>query len=440
MSLARALRVERGAVVSFVGGGGKTTSMFRLAAELSAAGLRVVTTTTTHISKEQVHLAPASIALDEMHLLDASLDRCGHCLLIGPPDGKGRVFGASSDLIDMLHARAGVDVVLVEADGSRSLPFKAPGHHEPVVPGATTILVPIAGMNALGQPLDEAHVHRSELVAALSQQPLGSPVTATTLARVLSHPEGGAKQCPNGAHLAPMLNRIDIETDAAAAREAAAMMLATGSVDTVLLGCVQHDPPVREAWAPTAGIVLAAGKTTCRGSVKQDLPWNGPIRVAHSVRTALDAGLNPVIVVLGYQAETIERSLAGFPVQPIFNPDFEAGQSTSFRKGLEALPPRTGAAVFLPAGQPRITVDILRSLVLEHRQSFAPACEPLSEERQDNPVLFDRVLFSELMELRGDTGGRELLETCGSAAVKVAAPHPVLLGIDADCDIKKTGE
>ena len=62
MSLARALRVERGAVVSFVGGGGKTTSMFRLATELSAAGFRIVSTTTTHISKEQVHFAPASIA------------------------------------------------------------------------------------------------------------------------------------------------------------------------------------------------------------------------------------------------------------------------------------------------------------------------------------------------------------------------------------------
>src|SRR5512139_2166707 len=104
MSLARALRVERRSVVSFVGGGGKTTSMFRLAGELSAAGFRVVTTTTTHISKEQTLMAPASVTLEEMSRLASCLDRYGHCLVIGPPDGKGRVFGASSDLIDALHS------------------------------------------------------------------------------------------------------------------------------------------------------------------------------------------------------------------------------------------------------------------------------------------------------------------------------------------------
>ena len=293
MSLARALRVERGEVVSFVGGGGKTTSMFRLASELSAAGLRVVTTTTTHISKEQVHMAPASITLDEMDLLESRLDRQGHCLVIGPPDGKGRVFGASSALIDALHARADVDVVIVEADGSRSLPFKAPGPHEPVVPQATTILAPIAGMNALGQPLDEAHVHRSELVAALSRQPLGSAITAKTLARVLSHPEGGAKQCPNGARLVPILNKIDSDDGMPQANEAAEAMLATASVDTVVLSSMRQNPPVREAWAHTAGIVLAAGKATRYGSVKQALPWNGETLTAHAARTALEAGLIP---------------------------------------------------------------------------------------------------------------------------------------------------
>jgi molybdenum cofactor cytidylyltransferase len=152
MSLAKALRAERGDVVSFVGGGGKTTAMFRLAAELCAAGLRVVTTTTTHISKDQVHQAPASVAIDDLASLAARLDEHGHCLVIGEPDGKGRVFGASSELIAALRARPDVDAILVEADGSRSLPFKAPGKHELVVPEMTTILVPIAGLNSLGAP------------------------------------------------------------------------------------------------------------------------------------------------------------------------------------------------------------------------------------------------------------------------------------------------
>jgi molybdenum cofactor cytidylyltransferase len=430
ISLARALRVERGAVVSFVGAGGKTTSMFRLATELSAAGLRIVSTTTTHISKEQVHFAPAAITLDEVDLLESRLDQYGQCLVIGPPDGKGRVFGASSELIDVLHARADVDVVLVEADGSRSLPFKAPGQHEPVVPKATTILAPVAGMNSLGQPLDEAHVHRSEIVAALAQQSLGSPITAQTLARVLSHPEGGAKYCPVRARLVPILNKTDTDAAMLPAGQAARAMLANAAVDTVVLSSMQQDSPVREAWSHTAGIVFAAGQAIRYGAAKQALPWNGETLAAHTARIALDAGLDPVIVVLGYQAESVEKSLAGLPVHPVFNSDYEAGQSTSLRKGLEALPARTGAAVFLLADQPLITADILRTIVQAHRQSFAPACVPVFEGLRGNPVLFDKALFRELKEMRGDTGGRELLDKYASAVVAVPSDYAVLLDID----------
>ena len=97
-------------LVNFVGGGGKTSSMFRLAAELASAGFRVVTTTTTHISEEQARIPPASIAWDEIHLLKDRLDKFGHCLLSGPPDGKGRILGASSELIHSLHARSDIEV------------------------------------------------------------------------------------------------------------------------------------------------------------------------------------------------------------------------------------------------------------------------------------------------------------------------------------------
>ena len=415
ISLAKALRVGRGDVVSFVGGGGKTTSVFRLAAELSAAGLRVVSTTTTHISQEQVRMAPVSITLDEIDQLTTRLDQFGHCLMIGPPDGKGRVFGASSELVAALHARPDVDVVLVEADGSRSLPFKAPGQHEPVVPETTTVLCPIAGINSIGRPLDEAHVHRPELAAALAQQQLGTSITPQTLGRVLTHPQGGAKQCPEGARLVPMLNKADTDEAISYAEESAASMLAHASVDTVIISTMTQDLPVRQAWAHTAGIVPAAGNATC---------------YREAARAALDAGLDPVIAVLSYQAEKVIAALAGLPVQLVCNQDFEAGQSSLLRKGLEALPVNTGAAVFLPAGQPFFTAEIIGALIRAHRQSFAPACVPVCEGIRGNPVLFDKSIFRELRELRCDAGERELLEKYCNDIVTVPADRRVLLDID----------
>src|SRR5512139_589228 len=108
MPLAKALRVRRGDVVSFVGGGGKTTSMFRLASELSAAGMRVVTTTTTHISEGQARLAPASITPEKLELLEGFVDRYGQCLLVGPTDGKGRVQSVSPHLIAGLKKRSNI--------------------------------------------------------------------------------------------------------------------------------------------------------------------------------------------------------------------------------------------------------------------------------------------------------------------------------------------
>ncbi len=417
--MARALHIKRGDVVSFVGGGGKTTSMFRLASELSAAQFRVVTTTTTHISKEQVSMAPASVTLEELHMLGSRLDHFGQCLVVGPPDGKGRVFGASSDLIEALHARPDVDAILIEADGSRSLPFKAPGHHEPVVPGITTILAPIAGMHVLGQPLDEAHVHRSENVAAISQQAPGSPITPQTLARVLAHLEGGAKQCPEGARLAPILNRVDIETAMSKACEAAEMLLASPSVDTVVLGAVKQDPPVREAWVHTAGIILAGGNGPRNDSAKTANSSGGTASAVRAARIALDAGLNPVIVVSDCLAEMIEKSLGELAVQWIAKPHAEAGQSACLRKGLEALPPGTGAAVFLPVDQSPPTPDFLKAIVQAHRKSFAPACVPVFDGRRDYPVLLDRTLFPRLAKLRGEAGVWNLIEKFTSEIVEV---------------------
>ena len=438
MGLSAALRVQRGAVVSFTGGGGKTTSMFRLAAELSSAGFRVLTTTTTHISEEQARVPPASIGLDELGLLKERLDRHGQCLLAGPPDGNGRVTGVPPELIRSLHEGPDADVILVEADGSRSRPFKAPGEHEPVVPAVTTILVPVAGLNSIGLPLDEENAHRPEIIASLTGQPMGSRIGADTIARVLAHPLGGAKQLPAGARLVPLLNKADADGVLRQAREAAERLLASPVVDTVLVGSAVEDPPVREAWTPTAGIVLAAGMSTrYGGGAKQALPWGDATMAAHCARTALEAGLDPVIVVLGFEAAKVEPSLAGLPVRIVFNAEFRQGQSTSVRRGLEALPDRTGAAVFILADQPLVKPAVMRDLVEAHRRTFASACAPAFEGRRGNPVLFDKALFRELRKLSGDAGGRSLLDKCSGLVVTIPAGPEIAADIDTPEDYER---
>ena len=134
--------------------------MFRLADELVADGGRVVTTTTTRIFSSQIVLAPHHIVHARgqatRQLVDSltqQLTHHPHTLVVGEPDHDiGKAFGVASDVVAAIAAMPGVDFILNEADGSRMRPFKAPADHEPVVPECTTILVPVAGVDALGRP------------------------------------------------------------------------------------------------------------------------------------------------------------------------------------------------------------------------------------------------------------------------------------------------
>lgn len=406
----KALRVERGAVVSFVGGGGKTSAMFRLASEMSAQGFRVVTTTTTHIAEDQVQLAPASISPGRIDLLKEHLDRYNHCLIVASPDGKGRMTGVPPEMIQSLKERPDVDAVLVEADGSRSLPFKAPAGHEPVVPSTTTILVPVAGLDSMGRPLDEKYVHRAEIAASLARQPIGSPVTAETIARVLPHPAGGAKGLPAGARLVPLLNKADREDAPAHGRQIAEMLMENPAVDCVIIGSMLHDPPALETWVPVAGILLADAEPKPDGAAGSKTPWSFANDAVRAATAALAAGLDPVIAVLGYEAEIVSQALKGLPLILVTNPVSGAERSISVQLAMSLLPQRTGAVMFLPVGSPPTTEETIRKIIAAHRRSLAPVCLPAVEGQDAGPVLFDRDLFGELRELQGDEDERALLE------------------------------
>jgi len=113
-----------------------------------------------------------------------------------------------------------------------------------------------------------------------------------------------------------------------------------------------------------------------------------------------------VVIVAGVHTPEIRAAVADLPVMVIHNPDWEAGQSTSVRCGLRALPDTIGAAIFLLADQPQIPIELVRALSDQHAQALSPIVAPLIDDRRGNPVLFDRLTFDDLMSLSGDVGGR----------------------------------
>lgn len=167
MKLAKALDVRRG-VTAIIGGGGKTTLMECLAAELSAQA-RVIVCTTTHIYPEQN--MPCLVSPSEERVR-AELART-RCVCVGSVSESGKL---SAPELPFRTLCAMADYVIVEADGSKRLPLKAHAAHEPVIPPEANQTILVVGASGFGRPMHES-VHR----AAIAAQALGvSADTAVT--------------------------------------------------------------------------------------------------------------------------------------------------------------------------------------------------------------------------------------------------------------------
>lgn len=431
MLLSESLRLGNKDVVAFTGAGGKTSALLQLAGELVAQGKRVVVTTTTRLFAAQAQ-APNAVTLyyDPAQELGIGQALEGHKLVFAvcereprPPKSPRlksddtKVSGIPPSVVDAIAAREDLDVVLVEADGARMLPFKAPAAHEPVVPASTTVFVPVVGASVLGKSLDETHVHRPEIVARQAGARIGDRITPTLVARVLVHPEGGLKGKPPSAHAIALINQVETEEELESARQLARLLLGYDrahlgdSFDAVAIGAVQTSAsPVRETHRRAAAIVLAAGAGTRMGErVKQLLTWHGRTLVENAISIATQSSANETIVVLGSRAEQIRPLLRGLPVRVVLNPDWEEGHSTSVRAGLKAMGPQYDAAIFINADQPRLTPDIVNSIIQRYRETDASIVAPLYDGKRGSPVLFRRTHFAELMSLSGEQGGREVL-------------------------------
>jgi molybdenum cofactor cytidylyltransferase len=314
-------------------------------------------------------------------------------------------------------------------------PFKAPAEHEPVVPDCTTLLVPVVGIDALGRPLTEKYVHRAGRVAELAGAEVGVEVTPEIVASVLAHPLGGLKGLPPVARATPLINKVESAAELNAAREIARHLLAHPKVDAAAISAVQREEPVTEVWGRVAAVVLAAGGSTRFGKPKQLLPWAGDTLLGHVVDVALASGAEPVVVVLGHQADACQVALGDRPVRVAVNPDWTEGQSTSVRAGLAALPADVSGALFPLVDQPGVTRDLINALIERHQATLAPVVWPEYQGRRGNPVLFDRDIFPRLARLKGDTGGRRVLQAYAPHAERVTVSDPgVLFDIDTPDD------
>jgi molybdenum cofactor cytidylyltransferase len=396
-----------GEAIALTGAGGKSGLMFALAKVLEQP---VVLTTTTHLGAWQAPLAEKHLILNPGDNFLKQIPEQFHALLLTGPAGEDDRLSALPDA--MLRevwalCREQGWTLLIEADGARQRLLKAPADHEPVVPDWVDGVIVTAGLSALGKPLSAEAVHRPERFTALTGLQGGEAITVEAVARLLSSPKGGLQGLPEDARRWLFLNQA--ETPTAQARGQRLVMQLREVYPNILIGSLQHPGqmgPIFSVNSPIAGVILAAGGSRRLGRPKQLLSWEERPFIRQVCLNVLAGGLAPLIVVTGAESGQIKAAIEDLPVQIVHNPDWEAGQSTSLRAGLAAVPEDAGGAMFLLSDQPQAGPDLINGLCERFYEQRAPITAPQVAGRRGNPVLFSRETFQALRAVEGDRGGR----------------------------------
>jgi molybdenum cofactor cytidylyltransferase len=158
-----------------------------------------------------------------------------------------------------------------------------------------------------------------------------------------------------------------------------------------------------------SAVLLAAGESSRMGEPKQLLPFGRSTFVEQAVDTLLGSAVAEVIVVVGHRAEVVVERIGSRPVKIAPNPDYKQGMSTSIITGLKLVAPEAGAVMMALSDQPLLnsrTIDKLICGFLSGDKGIAiPTCRGI----RGHPVIFTKKYTAELMAVKGDIGGRQIV-------------------------------
>ena len=242
---ARAFGLGEHELICLVGGGGKTTLLFAIG---RALGGRIVLTTTTKMS------ATRTEGYDVLRgPTDHDIAAITRTTLTWAREEGPKAIGVGPEAVDRWFDL--VDHVIVEADGARRKPFKAPAHYEPVIPTRTTTVIAVIGADALDRVIED-QCHRPLRVAAAARCSSYDRLTPERAARVLISANGSRRNVPVTARFVVAITKIDADNQSFAERVASEI---AGAVDAVVGVRVHRDletqPDQRNSGARVPGSV-----------------------------------------------------------------------------------------------------------------------------------------------------------------------------------------
>lgn len=220
--------------------------------------------------------------------------------------------------------------------------------------------------------------------------------------------------------------------------EGEAMAASPGDGLPVVAPPFEHE---REGDPPRVNAVLLAAGTSSRYGAANKLVErvDGEPVVRRAARALLEAPVDRVVAVLGYEADRVAEALAGLDVETVRNDEYEAGQSTSVRAGLRAARPGADALVValgdMPFVRPASVARLVEAYGAGAGRVLAAACDGV----RGNPVLFDAALVDDLLSVEGDVGGRGVLFDRDDAVLVETGDPGVRHDVDRPDDLPDDG-
>lgn len=183
-----------------------------------------------------------------------------------------------------------------------------------------------------------------------------------------------------------------------------------------------------------AGLLLAAGGATRFGSQKLLAPLADGLPLVRHTAMTLRGAVDALVIVVGHEAGAVIRALHGVDAIIVTNDAWAAGLSTSLHAGVRALPADAAAAIVALGDQPFVDPAVIRAIVRDWRTTGLPIVSARYAGTRGHPVLFDRAIFAELLQVEGDAGARGVIEREAArvAYVDVSAPMPADVDTPAD--------
>jgi len=185
-------------------------------------------------------------------------------------------------------------------------------------------------------------------------------------------------------------------------------------------------------------VLLAAGASTRLGSPKQLLLYRQQSLLQHAVELAMASMADRVIVVLGANAASIITETQNSKLSFIINPHWAEGMAASIRCGLShslMQNPVPQQVLFMACDQPHINTDLLDKLITSQRTSSCLIAGSQYAATIGIPAVFAASLFPDLLQLKGDTGARKLIQQYKDQVLAIPF-EPGAVDIDTAADYR----